>query len=85
MSIDTLHGLTHEDLQHELGIVAQLKMDADGISKTTDLGANLNEGDGVRYQAGVLQLGLTRDEIEDVSGRLEDLIGNIDEGDSAVF
>jgi hypothetical protein len=84
-SIDKLRELTEEDLQQVLGVVAQLERDADGILRGVDPGANLDDDDGVRYENGVLQLGLTYDEIEDVWERLEDLIEDVDEGDVAVF
>jgi hypothetical protein len=84
-SIEKLRKLTRQHLQHVLGVVGQMELDEDGIFRRAAPGPNLDEDEGVRYVDGVLQLGLTSDEIEDVWERLEDLIEDVDEGDVAVF
>ena len=49
------------------------------------MGPNIDEDDGIRYENGRLQFGLTEDEIEDTWERIEDLIEDVDEGEIAVF
>jgi hypothetical protein len=84
-SIDRLRVLTEDDLTALLGVVAQLELNDAGVFMKAKPGPNLDAGKGVRLQGGVLQLGLTDDEIQDVWERIEDLIEDVDEGDIAVF
>ena len=84
-SIDRLRALGEADLARELGVLVELRLDEEGVFHAVDPGPNLDEGEGVRYRDGVLQLGLTDDEIEDVWERIEDLIEDVDEDDIAVF
>ncbi|MDJ0867555.1 MAG: hypothetical protein QNK03_15715 [Myxococcota bacterium] len=84
-SIDRLRELTQEDLARALGVVAELHLDEDSLFRNAPPGPNLDDDDGVRFEDGVLQLGLTDDEIEDVWERLEDLLEDVDDGDVPVF
>ncbi len=84
-SIDRLRSISESDLQQALGVVAELRLDEDGIFRNAEPGPNLDPGAGVRLEDGVLQFGLTDDEIEDVWERIEDLIEDVDEDDLAVF
>ncbi len=84
-SIDRLRELREEDLHALLGVVAELRLDDEGQFFAVEPGPNLEDDEGVRYEDGVLQFGLTEDEIEDIAERIEDLIEDVDEGDVAVF
>jgi hypothetical protein len=84
-SIDRLRKLREEDVIKQLGVVAQLELNADGIFVNVPPGENLDPDDGVRIEGNTIQLGLSEDELEDVWERIEDLIEDVDEGDIAVF
>jgi hypothetical protein len=84
-SIERLRRVQEEDVEALLGVVAQLERDDRDILQPVDPGKSLDDDAGVRWVDGVLQLGLTGDEIEDVWERIEALLEDIDEGDIAVF
>jgi hypothetical protein len=84
-SIDRLRKLREGDVIKQLGVVAQLELNADGIFVNVPPGENLNPADGVRIEGNTIQLGLSEDELEDVWERIEDLIEDVDEGDISVF
>ncbi len=46
---------------------------------------NLDDGRGVRREDGVVQLGLTSDELDDIYERLQSLLEDIDKGEIEVF
>ena len=84
-SIDRLRQLEEADLQRALGVLAELRLDDEGVFEPVPPGANLDGDDGIRYAEGRLQLGLTDDEIEDVWERIRDLVEAVDDGDVPVF
>ncbi len=84
-SIDRLRELEEQDLHALLGVLNELRRNDDDVFVAVDPGPNLDDDDGVRLEDGVLQFGLTDDEIEDVWERIEDLIEDVDGGDVAVF
>jgi hypothetical protein len=84
-SIDRLRLLSEEDLQGLLGVVAELRLDDGGVYRNVPHGFNLDDDEGIRIEGGVLQLGLTEDEIKDVWKRIEKLIKDVDKGDIALF
>lgn len=79
-----MRGLSKRDLD-KLGVVAQVERLPDGEVVSVPPGTNINPDDGVRFQNGVLQLGLDEEEIDDLWERIEDLIEDVDEGDIALF
>ncbi len=83
-SVERLRKITHHDLQ-KLGVVAELRLDADGVYRSAEHSENFDPEDGVRTRPGVIQLGLTKDEIEDMSRRIEDLLEGVDRGEIQLF
>lgn len=83
-ALDRLRRVTFADV-HRLGIGVELKLGADGVFRATEQGPNLEPDRGVRERSGVVQLGLTDEEIEEVAVKIADLLGDIDEGDVALF
>lgn len=84
-SVERLRALTESDMHRMLGVVAQIELNDEGIYMRVEPGANLDPDDGVRREGGIIQFGLTEDEIEDVWERIEELIEDVDEGDIQVF
>ena len=83
-TIERLRGLTLEDFQRALGVVAQFEVDA-GRFVAADPSENLNPERGIRHEGMVLQLGLTRREIESVYRRVERLLDRVDSGRYELF
>ena len=83
-TMERLRRLTEERLQRELGVLVQFEPSGEGMT-AVEPGPNLDPDDGIREEGGVVQLGLTRGEIEDVWDRLQDLLEEVDEGDLGVF
>ena len=79
-----LRALTASDLQ-ALGVVAQLEIDDTGMARPGPAGENFDPRHGARREGRVLQLGLTRDEIEDLEERIEDLLEKVDSGEIPLF
>ena len=48
-------------------------------------GRNLDPDKGARLKDGVVQFGLTEEEIDDLGERIEDLLEDVDEDDVALF
>jgi len=84
-SIERLRNLSEQDFQDALGVVAQLERDEGGVYRIAERGPNLDDDEGVRREGGILQLGLTEDEIEDVWERARELIEDVDDGEIPVF
>ena len=83
-TVERLRGISLEDLEAALGVVAQLER-RDGVRVPVEPGPNLDPGDGIRRAGGVWKLGLTGREIRDVHRRLRRLLDDVDEGDVALF
>jgi len=83
-SIDRLRQLKRQDLDF-LGVVVQLEKDENGILKPVPAGENLDPKKSVRIHGATVQLGLTRTEIENVWGRIEALLADVDSGKIPVF
>jgi hypothetical protein len=83
-SIDRLRRVTPERA-HELAVVAQFKADKKGILRPVPPGPPIDPKRGVRFRDGVLQLGLTDDEIEHVWKRVEQLLADVDTGRIPLF
>ena len=83
-SIERLRALERSDLD-ALGVVAQLELDADGIFRSVAPGENLAPKKGARTTDSVIQLGLTKSEIDDIWQRIEDLLEEVDDGAIQLF
>jgi hypothetical protein len=68
----------------ELGVVAELAADENGILQLTQPSANTTPHHGVRLKDGWIQLGLTGAGIAEVRKRIEKLLRRVDEGEIAV-
>ncbi|HIG69125.1 MAG: hypothetical protein ABGX04_09485 [Myxococcales bacterium] len=84
-SIDRLRNITEEDLRRELSVVAEMRLDDQGVYRLVDDGNALSSQRGIRIKDSTVQFGLTDDEIEDIWERIEDLIKNVDEGNIPVM
>lgn len=78
-TVARLRNLSGDDLQRRLGVLAQWRLD-DGRWIAEPPGENLSPQRGVRQKDGVVQLGLTRAEIEQVGRRIASLLEQVDEG-----
>jgi hypothetical protein len=83
-AIDRLRRIGRSEIDR-LGVLAELRANADGILENVTPGPNRDPDHGSRVEPGWLQLGLTDSELEDVEERLEDLIELVDSGDLPVF
>ena len=83
-TVERLRKIELEDLHEALGVVAQFEM-RNGMMAPAEPGPNLDPEDGVRLEGDVLQLGLTRSEIEGIHERLQKLLGEVDEGKIRLF
>jgi hypothetical protein len=83
-SIDRLRQTTPADWQR-LAVVAQLRVDAGGILRPEPAGPPSDPKEGNRWVDGVLQLGLTAEEIAAVEQRAVALLREVDEGTVTVF
>lgn len=83
-SIEPLRRLTRERVD-ELAVVAQFRVDANGILRPERPGAPIDPKRGSRFRDGVLQLGLTDDEIAHVWERVQALLREVDTRELALF
>jgi hypothetical protein len=74
-----LRGITRDELDRRLGIVGTWRRE-NGHWVAAPSSANFNANRGVRLEGDLVQMGLTRSEIDDVWRRLKRLIDDIDEG-----
>jgi hypothetical protein len=83
-TVERLRGITEEDLQQALGVLAQFEVRGEQLVQVEPT-ENLDPGDDIRRSDDVIQLGLDDGEIEDVYERLQDLLKEIDEGEYEIF
>jgi hypothetical protein len=83
-SVDRLRKLEREDLE-VLGVVAQLEANEDGVLVSVPHGKNLDPHRGVRISDGTVQFGLTAGELDDLWQRIQQVIGEVDDGSLPVF
>jgi hypothetical protein len=77
-SIERLRAVPRERVE-QLATLVQFRLDEDGLLRPEPPGPPLDPGRGSRYRDGVLQLGLTRSEIESTWVRLQELLRLVDE------
>jgi hypothetical protein len=78
-TVKRLRGITRDELDRRLGIVGTWRRENSrwvAISSS----ANLNASRGVRYEGDLVQMGLTRSELNDVWRRLKKLLDDVDAG-----
>lgn len=80
-----LRSLDRDALGRSLDVVAQLRVTGDGRLELTETGPKRNPDLGVDYSGGVVQLGLTDDELDGVWDRLQELLRRIDAGKITIF
>ena len=83
-TVERLRGLTEEQLHETLGVLAQWRIEDEQLVPVPP-SDNINAGRGVRRDDGVVQIGLTRDEIDDIWYRLETFLGGVDRGSYQTF
>lgn len=83
-TVDRLRRLERDDLDF-LEVVDQLELGEDGMLRPVEPTASIDDDEGALYRDGVLQFGLTEDEIDKVWDRIEDLIESVDDEDLPIF
>lgn len=83
-AVDRLREVKPDDLR-ALATVAELRVDDSGIYRLVESGPPLEPDEGVRKAEGVVQFGLTTDEVDDVREQVEELLEMVDEGEVPVF
>jgi len=63
-----------------LGVMAELHASEGGVLRAVEPGPNLDPESGTRVAEGVVQLGLSRDEIQGLAGRLNRLLQDVETG-----
>jgi hypothetical protein len=83
-SIERLRRLEEKDLEFLL-VVEQLESDEEGILRPVPPTTPIDPGEGASVRDGVVQFGLTEDEIEEVWERIEELLEDVDGGEIPLF
>jgi hypothetical protein len=83
-AIDRLRGVSREDLD-ALGVLVEMRADAQGILRQVPPGPNLDPTAGTRIRPGFIQLGLTRREIAALAMRIRTLLAAVDAGEVSVY
>lgn len=83
-TVERLRSLTEEQLHDALGVLAQWAVEEEQLVRAAPTD-NVNPGRGVRREDGVVQVGLTRNEIDDIWYRLETFLGGVDSGQYQTF
>jgi hypothetical protein len=82
-SVDRLRGVDAARLA-ELGVVAELVTDQNGVLRLTEPGANMTPHHGVRVKDGRIQIGLTGEGIDELRKRIAKLLRRVDDGEIPV-
>lgn len=80
-TVERLRSITLGELAGALAVVDQFRVGDDGSLERVEPGGSLDGRFGVRREEGVIQVGLTDSEIEDVHDRLRDLLEEIADGE----
>lgn len=78
-TVERLRGITEEQLHETLGVMAQWEIRDEELVRVPPT-ENTDPRRGVRERDGIVQVGLTRDEIDDVWYRLETFLRGLDRG-----
>jgi hypothetical protein len=84
-TVERLRGITREDLERTLGVVAQFQVQDDGQLVPVEPTASVSGHVGVRRRGDIIQFGLTPLEIRGVHGRLQRLLRQVDSGRITTF
>ncbi len=82
-TVKRLRGITKDELDRRLGIVGTWRRE-NGHWVAVSSSVNLNANRGVRFKGDLVQMGLTRSEINDVWRRLKRLLDDVDAGEIGV-
>ena len=66
-------------------VVAQMKVDSDGILQTVDPGPPIDPDEGANFDGTTVQFGLTEEEVNAIWERVEALIEKVDANEIALF
>jgi hypothetical protein len=83
-TVERLRELTEDDLHRALGVMVQWEVRDDRLVRVPPT-ENIDARRGVRQRDGIVQMGLTRDEIDDTWYRLEVFLRQIDSGVYTTF
>ena len=83
-TVERLRNVTEEGLHEVLGVLAQWEI-VDGELVRVEPSENLRERRGVRQEDGVIQIGLTDAEIDDVWDRIEAFLSRVNRGRFSTF
>ena len=84
-TVERMRTLTEEQFHEALGVLAQWEVGEDEELTRVPVTENIDPRRGVRERDGQIQIGLTRDEIEDSWYRLEVFLGQVDTGRYQTF
>ncbi|MDH3422699.1 MAG: hypothetical protein OEN00_06880 [Gemmatimonadota bacterium] len=84
-TVERMRTLTEEQFHDALGVLAQWEVGEDEQLIRVPVTENIDSRRGVRQRDGQIQIGLTRDEIEDSWYRLEVFLGNVGNGRYQTF
>lgn len=83
-TVERLRSLTREGLHDALGVLAEWHVEGGQLVRAPP-SDNLSSARGVRQENGIVQIGLTDGEIDDVWNRLEDFLRRVDRGSLHTF
>ena len=83
-TIEGLRGITSEKLHKALGVIAEIDI-KDGNIRSVEPTENINAKRGVRRNDNVIQLGLSKREINSVEKRIKALLKQVDKGRYELF
>lgn len=79
-TIERLRGISDDDLQRTLGVVAEFQVKDGALVAADMLGENIADRRGLRSTRGRVQFGLTKTEIRYVRQRIDALLDAVDQG-----
>lgn len=84
-SVERLRGISAQDYA-SLAVLLEMRLDESGMLRTVeDPGPPIDPDEGARWRGGVLQLGLTQSEIDEVRENVEEILEAVDGGELAQF
>ena len=83
-TVERLRAVGPRDLER-LGVLGELRADESGVLRPVEPRANLDPERGARLSSGLMQFGLSANEIAAIRKRLDDVLARIDRGELAVF
>jgi hypothetical protein len=79
-TLERLRGLSRRDLDRELGVLAEFRVENDQLVPVHPPGRNLSPGIGVRTSGDRVQFGLTTEEIRQLWRRLSRMLSQVNRG-----